>query len=171
MRVALRIALCALGASFLLSPSAFADVTTDLIKSLQLVAAPAPVKQRADWRVPRKVMLLEFGKQDWAPRLAEFTAAAPHTQVIVVHSMTEALAQAPGTDVLVGFNPEICAPQLLAAATDAALDRVPRRRRRELSGRAWHARAWAAADEHAGRGRRGDCRTCDRPGTGHRAWP
>ena len=32
--------------------------------------------------------------------------------------MTEALAQAPDTDVLVGFNPEICAPQLLAAARD-----------------------------------------------------
>jgi phosphoglycerate dehydrogenase-like enzyme len=97
---------------------AFANVTADLIKSLQLVAAPAPVKQRADWRVPRKVMLLEFGEQDWAPRLGEFTAAAPHTQMVVVHDMTEALAQAPGTDVLVGFNPEICAPQLLAAASE-----------------------------------------------------
>src|ERR1700722_12780958 len=118
MRVTGRIARCALGALFLLSPLAFADVTTDLIKSLQLVAAPAPVKQRADWRVPRKVMLLEFGKQDWAPRLAEFTAAAPATQVVVVHNMTEALAQAAGTDALVGFNPEICAPQLLAAASD-----------------------------------------------------
>jgi phosphoglycerate dehydrogenase-like enzyme len=63
-------------------------------------------------------MLLEFGNQDWAPRAAEFTAAAPHTQVVVVHNMTEALAQAPGTDVLVGFNPEICAPRLLAAASD-----------------------------------------------------
>jgi phosphoglycerate dehydrogenase-like enzyme len=118
MRVTLRIALCALGALNWLSPAAFADVTTDLIKSLQLVAAPAPVKQRADWRVPHKVMLLEFGKQDWAPRAAEFTAAAPHTQVVVVHNMTEALAQAPDTDVLVGFNPEICAPQLLSAASD-----------------------------------------------------
>jgi phosphoglycerate dehydrogenase-like enzyme len=113
-----RIAMCALGAMSLLSAAVFADVTTDLIKSLQLVAAPAPVKQRADWRVPKKVMLLEFGKQDWAPRQAEYTAAAPHTQVVVVHNMTEALAQAPGTDVLVGFNPEICAPQLLAAAPD-----------------------------------------------------
>jgi phosphoglycerate dehydrogenase-like enzyme len=118
MRVTLRIALCALGALNWLSPAAFADVTTDLIKSLQLVAAPAPVKQRTDWRVPHKVMLLEFGKQDWAPRAAEFTAAAPHTQVVVVHNMTEALAQAPDTDVLVGFNPEICAPQLLSAASD-----------------------------------------------------
>jgi phosphoglycerate dehydrogenase-like enzyme len=112
------IALCALGALTCLKPVAFADVTTDLVKSLQLVAAPAPVKQRPDWRVPHKVLLLEFGKQDWAPRQAEFTAAAPHTQVVVVHNMTEALAQAPGTDALVGFNPEICAPQLLAAAPD-----------------------------------------------------
>jgi phosphoglycerate dehydrogenase-like enzyme len=114
----LRVTLCALGALTVAAAPAFADETTDLIKSLQLVAAPAPVKQRADWRVPRKVLLLEFGKQDWAPREAQFAAAAPHTQVVVVHNMTEALAQAPGTDALVGFNPEICAPQLLSAATD-----------------------------------------------------
>src|SRR5580700_10501461 len=118
MRVTVRIALGALGAAFLFVPLAFADVTADLIKSLQLVAAPAPVKQRADWRVPRKVMLLEFGPQDWAPRQGQFAAVAPHTAVIVVHNMTEALAQAPGADVLVGFNPEICAPRLLAAAPD-----------------------------------------------------
>ena len=113
-----RIALCALGALLCLAPPAFADTTAQLVKSLQLVAAPAAVKQRPDWRVPHKVMLLEFGKQDWGPRQAQFTAAAPHSQIVVAHNMSEALAQAPGTDVLVGFNPEICAPQLLSAATD-----------------------------------------------------
>jgi len=112
------LARCALGALLCLTPPAFADATADLVKSLQLVADPAPVKQRADWRVPQKVLLLEFGKQDWAPRAAEFTAAAPHTRIVIVHNMAEALAEAPGTDVLVGFNPEICAPQLLSAAKD-----------------------------------------------------
>jgi phosphoglycerate dehydrogenase-like enzyme len=115
---AMRVTLCALGALLCRVPLAFADTTTDLIRSLQLVAAPTPVKQRADWRVPHKVLLLEFGKQDWAPRQAQFAAAAPHTQIVVAHNMSEALAQAPGTDVLVGFNNEICAPQLLSAATD-----------------------------------------------------
>ena len=115
---AVRIMLCALGALLCLAPPAFADPTADLVKSLQLVAAPAAVKQRPDWRVPHKVMLLEFGKQDWGPRQVQFSAAAPHTQIVVAHTMSEALAQAPGTDVLVGFNPEICAPQLLSAATD-----------------------------------------------------
>jgi phosphoglycerate dehydrogenase-like enzyme len=114
----LPVTLCALGALLCLAPTAFADTTSDLIKSLQLVAAPAPVNQRPDWRVPHKVLLLEFGKQDWAPRQAQFAAAAPHSQVVVAHNMSEALAQAPDTDVLVGFNPEICAPQLLTAATD-----------------------------------------------------
>ncbi len=114
----MRVTLCALGALLCLVPRAFADTTAELVKSLQLVAAPAPVKQRPDWRVPHKVMLLEFGKQDWGPRQAQSSAAAPHTQIVVAHNMSEALAQAPGTDVLVGFNPEICAPQLLSAATD-----------------------------------------------------
>ncbi|HEV2701955.1 MAG TPA: D-2-hydroxyacid dehydrogenase [Steroidobacteraceae bacterium] len=100
----------------LLVPAAFADTASDLVKSLQLVAAPTAVKQRADWRVPPKVLLLEFGRQDWAPRQAQFTAAAPHSAIVVAHNMTEALALVPDVDVLVGFNPEICAPRLLAAA-------------------------------------------------------
>jgi phosphoglycerate dehydrogenase-like enzyme len=113
-----RVMLCVLAALTCSASAAFADSTQELVKSLQLIAAPAPVQQRHDWRVPHKVLLLEFGMQDWAPRQAQFARAAPHTQVIVVHNMTEALAQAPGTDVLVGFNPEICAPRLLAAAPD-----------------------------------------------------
>ena len=103
------------GLTVLVSP-VFADSTQDLVKSLQLIAAPAPVQQRPDWRVPHKVLLLAFDQDDWAPRQARFAQAAPHTQVVVVHNMKEALAQAPDADVLVGFNPEICAPQLLAAA-------------------------------------------------------
>jgi phosphoglycerate dehydrogenase-like enzyme len=99
-----------------LAMPAFADATADLIRSLHLIAAPTPVKQRADWRVPQKVLLLEFGKQDWGPRTAQMAAAAPHTRVIAVHNIAEALAQAADTDVLVGFNPEICAPELLQAA-------------------------------------------------------
>lgn len=99
-------------------PPAFAASTQDLIKSLQLVTAPAPVRQRPDWRVPHKVLLLAFDSDDWAPRQGQFASAAPHTQVLLVHNMKEALAQAPDADVLVGFNPEICAPQLLAAARE-----------------------------------------------------
>jgi phosphoglycerate dehydrogenase-like enzyme len=111
--------LCALGAAgTLVAPPVRADTTSDLIRSLQLVAAPAPVRQRANWRVPHKVLLLEFGKQDWAPRQAQFAAAAPRTGIVVAHTMAEALAEAPGTDALIGFNPEICAPALLSAATD-----------------------------------------------------
>jgi phosphoglycerate dehydrogenase-like enzyme len=114
----MRMALWAAAAALFMVRAAFADATRELVKSLQLVAAPTPVKQRADWRVPKQVMLLEFGKQDWGPHQAQFAAAAPHSRVVVAHNMTEAIAQAPGTDALVGFNPEICAPQLLAAATD-----------------------------------------------------
>jgi phosphoglycerate dehydrogenase-like enzyme len=110
-------ALCASLVLILPSPT-FADTAGDLIRSLQLVAAPTAVKQRADWRVPHKVLLLQFGRQDWAPRQAQFAAVAPHSAVVVAHDMAEALAQAADADVLVGFNPEICAPQLLAAARE-----------------------------------------------------
>jgi phosphoglycerate dehydrogenase-like enzyme len=114
----LRVALCATVGLALLVPAAMADAASDLVRSLQLIVAPTAVKQRADWRVPHKILLLQFGKQDWEAHQARFAAAAPHTTVVVAHNMTEALALAPGTDVLVGFNPEICAPPLLAAARD-----------------------------------------------------
>jgi phosphoglycerate dehydrogenase-like enzyme len=114
----LRIMLCAASAATFMVSVACADATSDLVKSLQLVAAPTPVKQRADWRRPQQIMLLEFGNPNWGPHQAQFAAAAPHTRVVVAHNMTEAIALAPGTDALVGFNPEICAPQLLAAATN-----------------------------------------------------
>jgi phosphoglycerate dehydrogenase-like enzyme len=117
-RSALTVARCVLGALTFLTSTAFADATAELIKSLQLLAAPTPVKQRPDWRLPHRVLLLEFGNQDWAPRQAQFAAVAPHTQVVIAHNLTEAIAAAPDTDVLVGFNPEICAPPLLAAAKD-----------------------------------------------------
>lgn len=113
-----RLGLCAVVGLVLLVPAALADTASDLVKSLQLVAAPTAVKQRPDWRVPHKVLLLEFDRPDWAPRAAQFAALMPHTTVAVAHTMSEALAQAPDTDVLVGFNPEICAPQLLAAARE-----------------------------------------------------
>jgi phosphoglycerate dehydrogenase-like enzyme len=119
-RVSRRLAavLCAFGALTAVVPAARADATSDLIKSLQLVTAPTPVKQRADWRVPKKILLLEFGNQDWAPRQAEYAALAPHTEFIAVHNLDEAVAAAPGADALIGFNPEICAPRLLTAAKD-----------------------------------------------------
>lgn len=116
--IAWRIAAGALAAVLGLASPARADTAGDLIRSLQLVTAPTPVNRRADWRVPQKVLLLEFGRQDWAPRQAQFAAAAPHSRIVVAHNLAEALAEAPGTDVLIGFNPEICAPQLLRAATD-----------------------------------------------------
>ena len=112
------ILLCALAALLAVRCPAFADSTQDLIKSLGLHAAAQPVRQRGDWRAPKKVLLLAFGRQDWALRRAQYAAAAPHTRIVVVNNMTAALAEAAGTDVLVGFNPEICAPQLLAAARD-----------------------------------------------------
>ena len=47
----LRGTLCATMGVALLVPAAFADTASDLVKSLQLVASPTAVKQRADWRV------------------------------------------------------------------------------------------------------------------------
>lgn len=112
------VSMAALAVLALPGTPALADSTQDLIDSLGLIAAPAPVQQRHDWREPKKVLLLAFGRQDWVVRQAQFAAAAPHTQVIAARDLSEAIAAAPGADVLVGFNPEICAPRLLAAARD-----------------------------------------------------
>ena len=112
----MRGALCALVAGALLAPAAQADATADLIRSRQLIAAPTPVRQRPDWHEPRTVLLLEFGQLDWSQRQGQFAAVAPHSRVLIAHTMAEALRQVADAEVLVGFNPEICAPQLIAAA-------------------------------------------------------
>jgi phosphoglycerate dehydrogenase-like enzyme len=76
--------------------------------------APQPVRERAHWRAPKKVVLLEFGNpRGWAGRQQAFAAAAPKAQIIVATDMATAVNAITDADAIVGFNPEICSAQLI----------------------------------------------------------
>ena len=87
-----------------------------VITRLRVHEAPQPVRERKQWRSPKKVVLLEFGNPGWAGRQEKFAAAAPKAQVVVARDLTSALSATADADVIVGFNPEICNPKIIENA-------------------------------------------------------
>ena len=91
-----------------------ADPVPALIAKLRVQEAPQPVRERAQWRAPRKVVLLAFASsRGWSGREPAFAAAAPKVQVVVAKDMAAAVAATADADAIVGFNPEICSPKLI----------------------------------------------------------
>jgi phosphoglycerate dehydrogenase-like enzyme len=100
--------------------AALADDTESVaavITRLRVQEAPQPIRERKQWRTPRKVVLLAFGNpKGWAERQEKFAAAAPKTQVVIARDLPSALSATADADVIVGFNPEICNPQIIENA-------------------------------------------------------
>ena len=98
-------------------PAARADDTESVaavISRLRVQEAPQPIRERKQWRAPKKVVLLEFGNPaGWAGRQEKFAAAAPKAQVVVAKDLPSALSATADADVIVGFNPEICNPKII----------------------------------------------------------
>lgn len=85
-----------------------------VISRLRVQEAPQPIRERKQWRAPKKVVLLEFGNPaGWAGRQEKFAAAAPKAQVVVAKDLPSALSATADADVIVGFNPEICNPKII----------------------------------------------------------
>jgi phosphoglycerate dehydrogenase-like enzyme len=96
-------------------PVARADDTESVaavIARIRVQEAPQPVRERTQWRVPRKVVLLDFRK-GWSDRQGAFAAVAPKAQIVVAKDMAAALSAIADADVIVGFNPEICNPKII----------------------------------------------------------
>ena len=72
-------------------PAAHADESESLaflMARLRVQEAPQPVTERAQWREPRKVVLLAFGNdRGWENRQAAFAAAAPKARIVVAKDM------------------------------------------------------------------------------------
>jgi phosphoglycerate dehydrogenase-like enzyme len=98
-------------------PAAHADDSDSVaavITKLRIQEAPQPVRERAQWHAPRKVVLLEFGNGGgWAGRQEAFAAAAPKARVVVAKDMASALKATADADVIIGFNPGICRPEIV----------------------------------------------------------
>jgi phosphoglycerate dehydrogenase-like enzyme len=90
------------------------DPVAAVITRLRVQEATQPVRERPQWRAPRKVVLLAFSNgRGWAGREAAFAAAAPKAQIVVAKDMASAVTAAADADVIVGFNPEICVAKIV----------------------------------------------------------
>ena len=90
------------------------DSLAAIMTRLRVQEAPQPVKERAQWRAPRKVVLLAFNARGgWQGREKAFAAAAPKVQVVVAKDMAAALAATTDADAIVGYNPDICAAKII----------------------------------------------------------
>ena len=83
------------------------DATQALIEKLGLVESAAPVRERADWQRPKKILFWEM-QPDLLPMLQ---ATAPGVEFLPARDIAEAVALAKDADAVLGF----CSPELLAA--------------------------------------------------------
>ncbi|MET0292145.1 MAG: D-2-hydroxyacid dehydrogenase [Steroidobacteraceae bacterium] len=98
--------------------SAAESAVSEVISRLRVQEAAAPVNNSPRWRAPRKVLLLSWSNPAMNARVAELRAAAPGALVVTAANKQQALAEAIDADVIVGANPDVCDPQILAAAKE-----------------------------------------------------
>jgi phosphoglycerate dehydrogenase-like enzyme len=89
----------------------------DLVTKLGVEEAPTPVKQRAGWRAPKKIVVLGGMPADTR---AAFTAAAPGAEIVVAPDLPAAAAAVTNADVVVGLTstPGICDPEIIDRAKE-----------------------------------------------------
>lgn len=68
------------------------------------------------WRAPRKVLLLQISQR--SIDAAAMRAAAPGAEILVATDFATAVAAATDADVIIGHNPEVCDPRILAGARE-----------------------------------------------------
>jgi phosphoglycerate dehydrogenase-like enzyme len=87
-----------------------ASSVAPLIERLGLEESAAPVRERAGWQRPKKVLVLNLAPQ----LLPALQAAAPGVELLPVSNAAEAVALAKEADAVLG----LCTPELLAAGTN-----------------------------------------------------
>jgi phosphoglycerate dehydrogenase-like enzyme len=88
-----------------------------VIARLRLEEAASPVRDRTNWRPPRKVVFLAFDRRTASERDA-LASAVPGAAFVVAPDRAAAIAAAADADVLIGFNPEICDPAIIDHARE-----------------------------------------------------
>jgi len=78
-----------------------------LIQELGLVESTTPVRDRKDWRPPRKVLVWSI----YPDLAAALKQAAPSVEIVPVRDAAEAVAKAADADAVFG----LCTPEVLAA--------------------------------------------------------
>lgn len=97
------------------SGGATPDVAATLARhGIQPHAVPA--RASSAWRTPRKIVLLQFAQR--GADLSALRAAVPGTSLVVAGDMASALREVADADAVLGHNPEICDPRIIAAARE-----------------------------------------------------
>ena len=91
-----------------------ADDVTATLRKFNVQEDATPVRERKDWRVPKKMVVMRGGpngaqREEWARRF-------PGVQIVYTSGLAEAKAQIKDADVVVGITapPGICEPELIA---------------------------------------------------------
>ena len=99
------------------APATSAQSVEALIKDLGIRESDTPVRNRKDWRVPKKIVLLGAdpgtrAARDW------FAAILPGAEVVVAPDFAAAVAAMPNADVILGLttNPGICEADIIKNA-------------------------------------------------------
>jgi phosphoglycerate dehydrogenase-like enzyme len=87
----------------------------EVMQRLRIQESPTALSSRPGWQTPKKIVLLAASPQ-WSSHLAELQSAVPASvRLVPVRTTQEALREVADADAMVGFNPEVCDAQLLAA--------------------------------------------------------
>jgi len=90
-----------------------------LIKELGIIESKGSARDRKDWRVPKKIVLLGGDSATRAQR-DQFQALVPNAEVVTVPNMQAAITAAANADILVGLTsyPGICEPEIVDNAKE-----------------------------------------------------
>jgi phosphoglycerate dehydrogenase-like enzyme len=116
-RPSLFLAATLLLATTLALPANSADWVTDaetaaIIQRLGLIESPAPVRERAGWRKPERILVVQYDPA----RIEWLQQAVPDVKLVAVDSVAAAVAAAPEADAIIG----ICNQDVFAAGSRIA---------------------------------------------------
>jgi phosphoglycerate dehydrogenase-like enzyme len=91
----------------------------NLIKDLGIRESDTTVRNRKEWRAPKKIVLLGADPATRAQRDA-FAAIVPNAEVVVVPNVPAAVTATANADIIVGLTsyPGICEPQIINNARE-----------------------------------------------------
>ncbi|HSF78608.1 MAG TPA: D-2-hydroxyacid dehydrogenase [Steroidobacteraceae bacterium] len=114
-------------AATLALPANSADWVTDaetaaIIQRLGLIESPAPVRERAGWRKPERILVVQYDPA----RIEWLQQAVPDVKLVAVDSVAAAVAAAPEADAIIGIcnqdvfaaGPRIAWVQILSAGAE-----------------------------------------------------
>ena len=129
---------------FVPKPPAPVGATDELITRFGLEESEKPVRERAGWTPPRRILVWNRAPQ----LLPTLQQVAPGVELIAAASEADAVKLAPQADAAIGF----CSEDVLSAGAQDSLGPGLLRRGRGLRGRAGAPRSRRAAHQHAARG-------------------